>query len=278
MKACPYCSRQNHEKLSVCEECSTSLTPELNRSFQRPSPAIIWAAIAGLALLVCARDFFLWRLEAPPYLIWILSSGVGVAAAFLACRLAVSVIERRVTVALFALSFASLVMSSCLFGFGYEQPRFSLGAKLLPSDPSKGPLRIAIELGNISRRPQTIIMPVLSTTSFGGVIYLRNTNGRIYEFVQTNGLEWQNPPDPIHPRLKLGSGASHVFEHVLSDFIDISRTGLSASDPDKALATEFQRGCEFWCQMEIWQSMESGNDQKEDKMTALVRSSKIRHP
>src|SRR5262245_39712568 len=61
--------------------------------------------------------------------------------------------------------------------------RFSLSAKLVQPQEANAPVRLAIELRNVSKQPQRV---VTLTDLFEGNVYLRDVTGDVHEFIQTN--------------------------------------------------------------------------------------------
>src|SRR5262245_42083182 len=83
---------------------------------------------------------------------------------------------------------------------------FRLSAKLLQSQQSNAPIRIALELQNVSGQPQ----PVAATTRyFEGRFYLRDATGKVHEYIQTNYFNLTVTSFWIPPRLQLEPAASY---------------------------------------------------------------------
>src|SRR5262245_19946061 len=78
--------------------------------------------------------------------------------------------------------FTAWLVASCLSCVAADEG-FTLSAKLLRPQKADAPLRLVIELRNVSGQPQRV---VALTNLFEGQVYVRDATGDVHEFIQTN--------------------------------------------------------------------------------------------
>lgn len=146
---------------------------------------------------------------------------------------------------------------------------FRLTARLIPPQ-SGGPLRISIDLRNVSPKDQQIIT---LTNFFEGRICLRKAGNRIHEFYHRHYVQLLMTGEWMTPTLSLPPGASWHFEHSLDEFVDYQRkstvktTNVFGGD-FLTLAEEFQPDGELWCALDLlqWHKLKDGRHQAKLKI------------
>jgi len=113
------------------------------------------------------------------------------------------------------------------------------------------------------------------TNLFEGYVYLRNPNGDVHEFTQSNYWNILVTGFFMRPTLELSAGASHRFEHSLLEFIDWRRQKPSSGTESyharfPTLDAEFQPGSDIWCTLEIHEWKSLGENRKTTERTALL--------
>jgi len=164
-------------------------------------------------------------------------------------------------------------------GSAAADERFSLSATLLQPQKTNAPLRVAIELRNVSGQPQRVVTLTNFFRGghlFEGRVYLRDVAGDVHEFMQSNYWKMMLSGTWQAPTVELAPGGSHRWELSLSDFIDSQRGRVFTGYP--ILSAEFQPGCEMWCALDIkqWKKLDGGRTKKEQ--TAIAVSSSLSFP
>src|SRR5262245_28384710 len=98
--------------------------------------------------------------------------------------------------------------------------QFGLSVSLVRPKSTNEPLRLAIELRNVSDQPQRV---VTLTNLFQGSVYLRDVAGDVHEFIQTDYWKMLVTALWITPTVELDPGGSYRWEHALPEFVDSHR-------------------------------------------------------
>jgi hypothetical protein len=151
--------------------------------------------------------------------------------------------------------------------------RFTLMARIdRPPTLTNSPL-LRIELKNVSPEVQKIRM---LKELFEGTVYLRDAWGDVYPFIYRGYWIMMMTATWDTPEVELSPGASHVFRHALSDFIDWRRTENAPArgvyDGHAILSEGFGRGCEIWCEFEIRETKPFGKRFTFGRKTGTLRS------
>ena len=180
---------------------------------------------------------------------------------------------------------SGITLTGCVRG----DDRFALTVKVIRQVEESSPLRLTVELRNISAQSQRVVM---LTNLFEGNVYLRNPAGEVYEFTESNYLRMLLTGFFLRPTLEIAPGASHCFEHSSAEFVDWRRPRPSgggesivdlfrppaAEFQPASLAVEFQPGCTIWCTLEVHQWKSLGGDRTTAEATALLVTEAIPYP
>jgi hypothetical protein len=178
--------------------------------------------------------------------------------------------------------FTAWLIAWSLFACGcaVADEQFSLSAKLVRPQETNAPLRLLIELRNVSAQPQRVAS---LTNLFEGPVYLRDVQGDVHEFIQSNYWKMLVTGFWSTPTIELAPGGSYRWEHALAEFIDSHRLhtehiGNSYPIPFPILSAEFQPGCEIWCAFDVRQKKMLDERRSTHETTATVISPTVRYP
>jgi hypothetical protein len=153
----------------------------------------------------------------------------------------------RTILQIILLAVAPVLLTGCV----HSRTPLLLTAKFLRPHDTAAPQRLVIELRNISRQPQRV---VLLTNCFVGVVYSRDREGHVHGFIHTNLFIAMISASISNVGLEreLAPGCTFAFEHALSEFINPARqSSEKATFFRPILAPEFLPGCQVWCAIDV---------------------------
>lgn len=153
-----------------------------------------------------------------------------------------------------------------------EAERFILTLQVAQPPKKDTPLRLLIELKNISAEPQRI---TTFTNFFSGMIYLKTAEGNTNEFMNNFYQRLRLTATYITPRMEIPPGGSYRWEHSLAEFTLNHYTSKSAP----TLLDEFQAGTKIWCSFAIHRDKQLDESSHFTTVTtATITSDAVQYP
>ncbi len=153
-----------------------------------------------------------------------------------------------------------------------EAERFTLTLQVVQPPTKDTPLRLLIELKNISTEPQRI---TTFTNFFSGMIYLKTAEGNTNEFINSLFQHLRLTATYFTPRIEIPPGGSYRWQHSLAEFTLNHYTSKSAP----SLLDEFRAGTKIWCSFDIRRDKQMGESSHFTTVTtATITSGAAQHP